>query len=304
MKVAVTGATGFLGLELVQGLLSQGHAVHVLSRDVPRALRRLPVGVSGSYFDGETALAPDALGGAEAVVHLAGEPVGQRWTKEARRRIHDSRVVGTRVLVEAMKGAGTVRRLVTASAVGYYGGTRGAEPLTEESAPGDDFLARVCRAWEAQALEARAAGISVSLVRLGVVLHPEGGALHRMLTPFRVGAGGPVGSGRQYVSWIHRDDAVALLRYVLEHARLEGPVNATAPQPVTNAEFAHALGHALGRPSVVHVPAFVLKAAMGEMAQVVLEGQRVLPHRALDAGFAFQHPELEPALRHLLGTRA
>ncbi|MCP3103705.1 TIGR01777 family oxidoreductase [Myxococcus sp. K15C18031901] len=300
MKVAVTGATGFLGRDLVQGLLSRGHAVHVLSRDVPQALGRLPAGVSGSYFDGQTALAPDALAEAEAVVHLAGEPVGQRWTRDAKQRIHDSRVVGTQVLVEAMKGAGTVRRLIAASAVGYYGGTRGAEPLTEESAPGDDFLARVCRAWEAQALGAREARIRVSMARMGVVLHPEGGAMHRMLTPFRVGAGGPMGSGRQYISWIHRADAVALLLFVLEHPQLEGPVNATAPQPVTNAAFAHALGHALGRPSVVHVPAFVLKAAMGEMAQVVLDGQRVLPRRALDAGFPFLHPELEPALKDLL----
>ncbi|NMO14706.1 TIGR01777 family protein [Pyxidicoccus fallax] len=300
MKVAVTGASGFLGPGFVQRLLGRGHDVHVLARDIGRTLGRLPQGVTGSFFDAATPLAPDALGGAEAVVHLAGEPVAQRWTKEAKHRIHDSRVMGTRVLVEAIRGAGTVKRFVSASAIGFYGGTRGAEPLTEESAPGDDFLAQVCRGWEAEAMRAREWGIRTAVVRMGVVLHPEGGALHKMLPPFRMGAGGPVGSGKQYVSWVHREDALDLLLYVLEHPTVEGPVNVTAPTPVTNAEFAHAMGHALGRPAVMHVPAFMLKAAMGEMAKVALEGQRVLPKRALEAGFTFRHPELEAALRDLL----
>ncbi|QSQ20376.1 TIGR01777 family oxidoreductase [Pyxidicoccus parkwayensis] len=300
MKVAVTGATGFLGQGLIQRLLARGHMVHVLTRNVERSLGRLPAGVTGAPYDTHAPLSPEALAGAEAVVHLAGEPVAQRWTKEAKHRIHDSRVQGTRVLVEAMKGAGTVKRFVSASAIGYYGGTRGAEPLTEESSPGDDFLAQVCRGWEAEALRAREAGIRTALVRMGVVLHPDGGALHKMLPPFRMGAGGPVGSGKQYVSWIHRDDALDLLLFVLEHPTLDGPVNATAPTPVTNEAFAHALGHALGRPSVMHVPAFMLKAAMGEMAKVALEGQRVLPKRAQEAGFTFSHPELEATLKELL----
>ena len=300
MKVAVTGASGFLGPGLVQRLLGRGHAVHVLARNVERTLSRLPAGVTGSYYDATTPMSPDALAGAEAVVHLAGEPVAQRWSKEAKHRIHDSRVLGTRVLVEAMKGAGTVKRFVSASAIGYYGGTRGAEPLTEESAPGDDFLAQVCRGWEAEATRAREAGIRTVVVRMGVVLHPEGGALHKMLPPFRMGAGGPVGSGKQYVSWVHREDALDLLLFVVEHPTLEGPVNATAPTPVTNAEFAQAMGHALGRPAVMHVPAFMLKAAMGEMAKVALEGQRVLPRRAQEAGFTFRHTELEAALKSLL----
>ena len=300
MKVAVTGASGFLGTGLVQRLLARGYGVHVLARNVERALSRLPAGVTGSYFDATTPLSPDALAGAEAVVHLAGEPVAQRWTKEAKHRIHDSRVVGTRVLVQAMKDAGTVKRFVSASAIGYYGGTRGAEPLTEESSPGDDFLAQVCRGWEAEALGARVAGIRTAVVRMGVVLHPEGGALHKMLPPFRMGAGGPVGSGKQYVSWVHREDALDLLLFVVEHPSLEGPVNATAPEAVTNEAFAHALGHALGRPSLMHVPAFMLKAAMGEMAKVALEGQRVLPKRAQEAGFSFRYPELEAALKDVL----
>ncbi|WP_164008474.1 TIGR01777 family oxidoreductase [Pyxidicoccus trucidator] len=300
MKVAVTGGTGFLGAGLVQRLLGRGHDVHMLARNVERTLSKLPEGVTGAHFDAATPLAPEALEGVEAVVHLAGEPVAQRWSKEAKHRIQDSRVQGTRALVEAMKSAGTVKRFVSASAIGYYGGTRGAEPLTEESSPGDDFLSQVCRGWEAEALRAREAGIRTAVVRMGVVLHPEGGALHKMLPPFRMGAGGPVGSGKQYVSWVHREDALELLVFVLEHPTLEGPVNATAPEPVTNEAFAHALGHALGRPSVMHVPAFVLKAAMGEMAKVALEGQRVLPKRAQEAGFTFRHPGLEAALKDLL----
>ncbi len=300
MKVAVTGASGFLGPGLVQRLLARGHTVHALGRNVERMLARLPPGVTGARYDAATPLAPDALAGVEAVVHLAGEQVAQRWTKEAKHRIHDSRVVGTRVLVDAMKAAGTVKRFVSASAIGFYGGTRGAEPLTEESPPGDDFLAQVCLGWEAEARRAQEAGIRTSVVRMGVVLHPEGGALHKMLPPFRMGAGGPVGSGKQYVSWVHREDALDLLLFVLEHPTLEGPVNATAPEPATNTDFAHALGHALGRPSLMHVPAFMLKAAMGEMAKMVLEGQRVLPRRAQEAGFSFRYPQLEAALRDLL----
>jgi hypothetical protein len=193
-----------------------------------------------------------------------------------------------------------VRRFVSVSAVGYYGGAHGAEPLTEESAPGRDFLAGVCLDWEAEALRAREAGIRTAVARMGVVLHPEGGALHTMLPPFRMGAGGRVGSGKQYVSWIHRADAVAALRFLLEHPELEGPINVTSPEPLPNVEFAHTLAAVLGRPSVMHVPGFVLKATLGEMAMMVLEGQRVLPRRLTEAGFTFQFPQLEEALRHLL----
>ncbi len=244
---------------------------------------------------------PEALAGAQAVIHLAGEPVNQRWTHEAKHRIRDSRVLGTRAMVEAMRAAGTVQRFVSASAVGYYGGAHGAEPLTEESSPGRDFLAGVCQAWEAEAASAHESGIRTAVARLGVVLHPEGGALHSMLPPFRMGAGGRVGSGKQYVSWIHRADTVAALRFLLESPQLEGPINLTAPEPATNAEFAHALGAALGRPSVMHVPGFMLKAALGEMAMVALEGQRVLPRRLTEAGFSFRFPHLEEALKELLG---
>ncbi len=301
MKVAVTGASGFLGPSLVQGLLEAGHLVHALGRDVERTLSRLPAGVTGAAFRAGEGLAPEALGGAEAVVHLAGAPVNQRWTQEAKRRIRDSRVLGTRAVVEAMRAAGTVRRFVSVSAVGVYGGTRGAEPLTEESSPGEDFLASVCREWEAEAQRAREAGISTAVARMGVVLHPEGGALHSMLPPFRMGAGGRMGSGKQYVSWVHRADAVAALRFLVKGGGLEGVFNVTAPEPVSNAELAHALGGVLRRPTVMHVPGFVLKAAMGEMATMVLEGQRVLPRRLTEAGFSFRFSRLEQALRDLLG---
>jgi uncharacterized protein (TIGR01777 family) len=301
MTVALTGASGFLGPQLVQRLLERGHEVHVLARDVARALKRLPPGVTGSFFDAATPLSPDALGGAEAVVHLAGEPVAQRWTERARQRIRDSRVVGTRVLVEAMRAAGTVRHFVSASAIGIYGADRGDEPLTESGSPGEDFLAHVCRAWEAEAMEAAAAGIRTVVPRIGVVLHPEGGALAQMLPAFRLGVGGRMGSGRQYISWVHRDDTLALLLFALERTELSGPMNVTAPEPVTNADFARALGAALHRPAVLPVPAFALKLAFGEMSEVVLGGQRVLPRVAQEAGYRFQYPELTGALRALLG---
>ncbi|CAM4340377.1 TIGR01777 family oxidoreductase [Corallococcus exiguus] len=300
MRVTCTGATGFLGPGLVQGLLEAGHTVHVLSRNVEHALGRLPAGVTGSYFDGSTPLSPDALAGAEGVVHLAGEPVDQRWTHEAKHRIHLSRVEGTRVLVEAMKQAGSVRHFVCASAVGFYGGARAGQTLTEEDPPGDDFLAHVCQDWEAQALRAEEAGIRTVRLRIGVVLHPAGGVLHRMLPVFRMGAGAKVGNGQQYVSWVHREDLFQLMRFALEHTAMSGPVNATSPEPVTNATFAHMLGAVLERPAALSVPGVVLKARFGEMARVALEGQRVMPRRALEAGFQFRYPDLTGALRDLL----
>ncbi|OJH37352.1 TIGR01777 family oxidoreductase [Cystobacter ferrugineus] len=301
MKVALSGASGLLGPPLVRRLLDAGHTVHVLARDVKRALERLPPGVTGSFFDATTPLSPEALAGAEAVVHLAGEPVAQRWTAAARQRIQDSRVVGTRLLVEALRTAGTVRVFVSASAIGYYGADRGEEPLTETGTPGGDFLARVCRGWEAEAQEADRAGIRTVVARIGVVLHPSGGALEAMLPAFRLGVGGRMGSGRQYLSWVHLEDAVGLLHHALEREDLRGPLNVTAPEPVTNARFAQALGAALGRPALVPLPSLALRLALGEMSVTALGGQRVLPERALETGYAFRHPELSEALRSLLG---
>jgi hypothetical protein len=300
MKVALTGASGFLGPSVVQGLLQAGHQLHVLVRDVEHTLARLPAGVTGARFSAGEPLAPEALAGAQGVIHLAGEPLNQRWSQEAKQRIRRSRELGTRALVEAMKAAGTVQRFVSISGMGYYGGTHGAEPLTEESPAGKDFLARVCQLWEAEALRAREAGIRTAVARLGLVMHPAGGALHSMLPPFRMGVGGQVGSGKQYVSWIHLEDAVQGLRFLLENPQWEGLFNLSAPEPVTNAEFAHTLAAVLGRPSVMHVPGFVLKAALGEMAMIVLEGQRLMPRRLTEAGFSFRFPRLEEALRQLL----
>jgi hypothetical protein len=260
--------------------------------------------VTGAPFDATTPLPAQALAGAEALIHLAGESVAQRWTEHAKEHIRDSRVVGTRMLVDAAKEAGTVRHLVSASAVGYYGGRHGAEPLAEDAPPGDDFLAGVSRAWEAEALRAREAGIRTVLLRMGAVLHPEGGALHKMLPLFRMGTGGRVGSGKQYVSWIHREDWLAVVVRALEDAGLEGAFNVTAPEPVTNADFAHVLGEVLHRPAVMHVPGFMVRAAMGEMAKVVLEGQRVVPRRLLEAGFPFRYPDLRSALHDLLPAHA
>lgn len=301
MRVAVTGATGLLGPSLVQGLLQGGHEVVVLARQVGRALAQLPAGVQGVVWEAGQAVEPQGLEGVEAVVHLAGEPVAQRWTEEARRRIRASRVEGTRGLVEALRAVGSVRHLLSASAVGYYGSARGAEPLTEESAPGEDFLAEVCREWEAEARVAQAAGVRTVVLRIGVVLHPEGGALKQVLPVFRLGLGGRLGTGQQYMSWVHREDTVGMMLWALEQTQVAGPVNVVAPQPVTNAEFTQVLGQVLGRPTLMAVPRLALRAVYGDMSQVVLGGQRVLPRRAQEAGYRFKHPALEGALRSLLG---
>ncbi len=277
MKIAIAGGTGFIGRALVQALASAGHDVVVLPR------QRDTLG----------ALSPDA------VVNLAGENLAQRWTSEAKQRIVESRVEGTRRLVTLAREAGTVRTFVSASAIGYYG-DRGAEPLTEASAPGDDFLARLCREWEEAARPAADGGMRSVILRIGVVLHPEGGALGKMLPLFRAGLGGRFGSGEQYMSWVHRGDVVRLIRFVLENEQVSGPFNATAPEPVTNRAFTRALARSLGRPALLPVPAFALRAAMGEMASTVLGGQRVLPERALKSGFTFEYPALEQALSDLL----
>jgi uncharacterized protein (TIGR01777 family) len=242
----------------------------------------------------------DSLAGADAIVHLAGEPLAQRWTPEAKRRIRGSRVEGTRRLVEALPAL--PRRpavLVCASAIGYYG-SRGEEVLTESSAPGEGFLTELCLAWEKTAGLAEALDLRVVNLRNGIVLGPEGGALAKMLLPFRLGLGGRLGSGRQWMSWIHIDDLVGLIRLALERSELRGPINATAPNPVTNSEFTDTLAAVLYRPALLPVPAFALRALFGEMGEVMLGSQRVLPRVAESAGFQFQYPDLKQALEHLL----
>jgi hypothetical protein len=266
-------------------------------------LTRSPARRTGEYrWDpAQGHIDPEALEGVDAVVHLSGETVAGRWTEAKKRRIMDSRVQGTRLVSEAI--AGLERRpavLVSASGIGVYGDC-GDEPRTEESPLADGFLARVVRAWEGAADPARAAGIRVVHTRFGIVQSRRGGALQTQLPLFKLGLGGPVGGGRQYVSWVAIEDVVGAIAFALSNAGIEGPVNVTAPGAVTQAEYARTLGRVLRRPAVLPAPAFAVRTILGEFANEVLEGQRVVPQRLLDSGYVFRHPELEPALRHVLG---
>ncbi|HXB64558.1 MAG TPA: TIGR01777 family oxidoreductase [Solirubrobacteraceae bacterium] len=297
MRVTVTGATGLIGGTLVARLREQGAEVTVISRDPERATAAL--GVDAVAWDPLRETAPaQALAGCDAVVHLAGENVAQRWSERAKRAIRESRELGTRNLVEGLR-AGSVGVLVSASAIGYYG-AHGEEPLDEEAPPGDDFLASVCVAWEAEARAASELGVRTVQVRTGVVLDPRGGALAKMLPPFRLGVGGPVAGGGQYVSWIHVDDLIGIMHAALADTRWEGPVNGTAPEPVTNRELSHELGRALHRPAILPVPGTALRLLYGEMAQIVTTGARVLPAKPLMLGYEFRHPHLGEALRAAL----
>jgi len=295
MNIAITGASGFIGRRLLERL--PGHALTVFSRG---ASSSLPSGVRRVQWDPLPGPPPAAaLAGSDAVIHLAGEPVAQRWTSEAKRRIRESRVTGTRHLVEGLR---QIERppaaLVCASAIGYYG-SRGDEVLTESSTPGQGFLPEVCVAWEREADGALALGTRVVKIRIGIVLDPKGGALAKMLPPFRMGVGGPLGDGRQWMSWIHLDDLVRLIVYAVERP-LAGGLNGVAPEPVRNSEFTRILGKALHRPAFLPVPGFALSLLFGEMSEVLLASQRVVPAAAQAAGFTFQHPHLEGALEDLL----
>lgn len=302
MRIAITGATGFIGRPLCRMLVEAGHDLVVLSRR-PHKVTGLPSGSSAAFFDFAHALDPAALEGADAVIHLAGENLAaKRWTEQVKQSLLENRTKGTENVARAARASGSVRTFVSASAVGYYG-DRGAEPLTEDSAPGSDFLAHLCLQWERSAKCVRAAGIREVSARMGVVLHPEGGALAKMLLPFRMGVGGTVAHGEQYMSWVHRTDACRLLVHALESNGIEGALNVTAPQPVTNREFTKALGRALHRPTLMPLPGFALKAVFGEMATVLLGSQRVLPQRAESTGFTFQFPTLAEALDDLLRHR-
>jgi uncharacterized protein (TIGR01777 family) len=307
LKVTITGATGLIGSALASALHSRGAELTVLSRDPERARLRAPglASVQVLRWDPLREPAPaEALAGRDAVVNLAGESVAQRWSESAKRAIRDSRVTGTRNLVAGLHGCeARPRTLVSASGVNYYG-PRGEEPLDEDAPAGRDFLAEACSAWEAQAASAAALGVRVVQLRTGVVLAPHGGALAKMITPFRLGLGGPVAGGRQYISWIHLEDHIALLLAALEDERWSGPLNATAPEPVTNGEFSRALARALHRPALVPVPGFALRLLYGEMAEVITTGQRVLPAKALVLGFRFGHPRVREALEAVLAHGA
>lgn len=297
MNVTLTGATGFIGSRLTNALLAEGHAVHALGRKRPA---NLPTAVRFSEWTSEAEPPAESLASADAVIHLAGEPVAQRWTPEAKQRIRASRVDGTRRLVNALS---TLSRrphtLICASAIGLYG-SRGDEVLTETSAPGSDFLAQVVIDWEKAAVLAEALGIRVARLRFGMVLGKDGGAMAKMLPPFRLGVGGRLGSGRQWTSWIHIDDLIRLILFTLATPAAGGAINATAPEPVTNAEFTRELGAALHRPAILPVPKFALKLLFGEMAGMLLASQRVIPAAAQKAGFEFEYPKLAPTLRRLL----
>ncbi|MFM9126586.1 MAG: TIGR01777 family oxidoreductase [Solirubrobacterales bacterium] len=300
MKVTVTGATGLIGTALVAALKGRGDEVTVLSRN-PEAAGRV-LGVEAVAWDPLAEPAPSsAISGRDGVVHLAGEPVAQRWTESVKRSIRASRDLGTANLVAGIAASEPRPQvLVSSSAVGYYG-KHGAEIIDESSPAGSDFLAEVCVEWERRARAAEELGLRVVIVRTGVVLDAGGGALKTMLPPFRAGVGGPVAGGRQYMPWIHLDDIVGIYLAALDGEGWSGPVNGTAPEPVTNAEFSKALGRALGRPAIFPVPAFAIRTLYGEMAEIVTEGQRAVPARTLEAGYTFQQPELDAALRSALG---
>jgi len=308
MRVAVTGATGMIGSAVVRALIDRGDEVIALTRSGVRARSVLGSGVEPHEWPNpeEAPPPPAALDGAGGVIHLLGEPIAQRWSEQAKRAIRDSRVLGTRHLVAAIAALPEERRpevLVSQSATGYYG-PRGDERLDETCEPGDDFLANVTIAWEREALGAGAGGhpgLRVVLTRTGVVLASGGGALAKMLPPFKVGVGGPVAGGRQYVPWIHLDDVARAMLHVLDDGRANGPVNLTAPKSVTNAELARALGRVLHRPAVLPVPGAILRLMYGEMASVVLTGQRAVPKRLTELGYEFAHPDLEAALGDVLG---
>jgi uncharacterized protein len=297
VRITISGASGFVGRRLLKTLAEGGHALHVLSR---HAGTNLPNNVALSVWDPMKAAPPrDSLADADVVIHLAGEPVAQRWNPEVKQRIRESRVGGTRRLIEALAALPhRPKVLVCASATGYYG-SRGDETLEESSAPGAGFLAEVCAAWEKEARTAADLGLRVVCVRTGIALDPRGGALARMLTPFRMGVGGRLGSGRQWMSWIHLADLVELFRLAVEKP-IEGPLNGVAPFPVSNAEFTRELTSALHRPALFPVPPIALRLLFGEMAGVLLDSQRVIPRAAEAAGFRFRFPQLGPALADLL----
>ncbi|HEY8303631.1 MAG TPA: TIGR01777 family oxidoreductase [Solirubrobacteraceae bacterium] len=302
MRVTVTGATGLIGSRLVAALRARGNEVTVLSRD-PQSARAALGEVEGVRWDLMSELAPaQALRGRDAVVHLAGESIAQRWTASAKRAILESRVSGTRHLVEGLAAVAEDERpgvLVSSSGVGYYG-ARGEEPIDEETPPGTDFLAQTCVAWESEARAAEALSVRVVRLRTGVVLDPRGGALAKMLPPFKLGVGGPVAGGSQYISWVHTEDLVGIALAAIDGERWQGAVNATAPEPERNREFSKALGRALHRPSLLPVPGAALRLVYGEMAATVTTGARALPARALMNGYEFRYPRLDAALRAVL----
>ena len=294
MRIAITGSSGLIGTALTAALDEAGH-------DLLHLVRRPPAGSAEIQWDPEAGTIDGSLEGVKAIVHLAGENIGQRWTDDVRRRVLDSRVNGTTLIAETAAGLASSPVLICASATGFYG-DRGDEIVDEDSVPGTGFLAEVVEAWEAAAEPARAAGLRTVHLRQGIVLAKDGGALARLLPPFKLGAGGRVGSGRQWWSWVSLDDTVAAYLYALEQP-LAGPVNVVAPGVVTNQEFVKALGRAVHRPAFFPLPASAVKAAFGQMGEeMLLAGQRVAPTRLVDAGFTFGQPDVDSGLASALAS--
>lgn len=301
MKILLTGGTGFVGTALRESLTEKGNELIVLTR---QSGRENHPGIRTRYVywnPSEQGMWEKELDGVDAVVNLAGESiVGKRWSEGQKRKIRQSRTESTKALVEGIQ---KIRRkpslFLNASAVGYYG-PHGDEEITEDSPAGHDFLAETCKAWEAEALRIESLGIRTIRLRIGIVLEMGGGALAKMLTPFKLGLGGPLGTGAQWMSWIHRKDLIGLIHFLLEKKDVRGVYNGTAPHPVTMREFSGTLGRVLHRPAFFPVPGFVLKILLGEMADMLLTGQRVIPKRAITAGYSFKFPSLEPALKEIL----
>lgn len=303
MRVLVTGATGAIGTAVCDALLARGDEVVGLSRNPDRARRTNPT-VTWHAWDPANERPPaEAFAGVDGVINLVGEEINQRWNDEVKARIRDSRVRATKNLVDGMLAADTTpKTLVSGAAVGIYGLEAGDAILDEDRRKGDDFLAQVVIDWEAAAREAESGGVRVVMVRTGLVLDPASGLLDQLLPVFKLGGGGPLAGGSQYMPWIHKDDEVALLLWALDDERVSGPVNGAAPKPVRNKEFSKTLGKVLKRPAVFPAPKFAVTALRGgEVADFVTASLRVVPRRALDGGFVFRHPDLEPALRDLLG---
>jgi uncharacterized protein (TIGR01777 family) len=300
MKVAITGATGFVGSRLVEQLQARGDQPLILTRNRDAALKAFPNLEVVAYNPTESGSWQEAISGCDAVVHLAGEPIAEsRWTPKQKQEILNSRQLSTQKIVEAIVKANPKPAvLVNASAIGYYG-TSETATFEETSASGNDFLAEVCQKWETEAKKVKDVGVRLVILRLGIVLG-DGGALAKMIPPFKLFAGGPLGTGKQWFSWIHRDDLVNLIIEALMRSDVEGVLNATAPNPVRMSELCQTLGDVLNRPSWLPVPGFALEALLGEGAQLVLEGQQVLPKRTISYGFNYQYPTLKPALAEIV----
>lgn len=291
MNILITGGTGFIGRPLSRELRNSGHTVVVTTRQTSDSKEKLT-------WNPPAIIPSDIISGFDAVINLAGEPVAPgRWTKRRKELIMSSRIDTTLALVESIKKASSKPKvLISASAIGYYGG-HGDEYIAEDTPPASDFLAKVCKAWETEAVKAQESGIRVVIIRIGGVLESDGGALPKMMTPFKLFLGGPIGSGKQWFSWIHRDDVIGIIKYTVENESVYGPVNAVSPNPVTNKEFSSALGKALHKPSWLAVPAFVLKLTLGELGGMLLTGQRVMPDKILKSGYNFKYTKLEDALK-------